>query len=100
MQGELEASQPSLAIHLIGINEAGQESGNEDVFASVQLPLLQDDTSTNVWGCWQATWRDVRILDQANQLVGVYNLTEHDLSDPDNYAELEGMLIAAAGSGG
>ena len=58
---------------------------------------IHDDAANDVWGCWEATWRDVRILDGANQLVGVYNLTEHNLSEEANQAELEAMLIAAAG---
>ncbi len=30
-------------------------------------------------------------------MVSVYNLTEHDLSDPAAYAELRDLLLAAGG---
>ena len=54
------------------------------------LPLLQDEA--NVWSDWNVTYRDVVILDGNNEAVDVYNLTENDLSDPDNYAALAALL--------
>jgi len=42
-------------------------------------------------------WRDVVILDPDNQKITTYNLTEHNLTDPANYAELKALLIEAAG---
>ena len=48
---------------------------------------------------WGATYRDVRILDSSNRLAGVYNLTLHDLNDPQNYTELLNILLTLANAG-
>lgn len=58
---------------------------------------MQDDAEAMVWESWEATWRDVWILDQDNEPVTVFNLTEHNLSDPDEYAALKTLLVEAAG---
>ena len=50
-----------------------------------------------VWDSWAATWRDTWVLDADNVAFGVYNLTEHDLSDPDEYQGLYDLLVEAAG---
>ncbi|MCB9683519.1 MAG: hypothetical protein H6735_00595 [Alphaproteobacteria bacterium] len=80
---------------LLAVNQAGQESGVPVMAALGDLPLLQDTVEVDAWGAWGATWRDVVILDGDNLVVGVYNLTSHDLNDPANYAELEAMLLSA-----
>ena len=59
-----------------------------------------------VWGAWRVnnlrpeqpgvTYRDVIVLDRENRAVAVYNLTEHSLGDPANYAALKDILRAAA----
>ncbi len=59
------------------------------------LPWLQDVPEVDAWGLWQATWRDVRVLDAKNVVRDVYNLTEHDLNDPAAYAELKALLLRA-----
>ena len=59
--------------------------------------MLQDDEVALVWESWAAQWRDTWVLDAGNEAVGVYNLTEHDLSDPDEYQGLYDLLVAAAG---
>ena len=56
------------------------------------IPLLQDTTTANVWGLWAVTYRDVVILDAQNRKVGVYNLTEHDLSVEANRNTLKSLL--------
>jgi len=38
----------------------------------------------------------VQIIDAEGTRVGVYNLTDNDLSDPDHYDELRAMLLDAA----
>ena len=58
--------------------------------------MVQDDADQLIWDAWQGSWRDVYILDKENNLLEVYNLTEHNLSDPLNYEELKNKLIAAA----
>lgn len=41
------------------------------------------------------TYRDVIILDETNTQVDVFNLTDNDLGNPDNYATLKAKLKAA-----
>jgi hypothetical protein len=98
MQDELEAEHPDLEIHLVSINEAGREAGNELMPPLGDLPYLQDDETAGVWSAWEAEWRDVVVLDGDNEVVTVYNLTEHNLGDAANYAELKALLVEAAGA--
>lgn len=57
---------------------------------------MQDTAAEKVWQKWGVTFRDVRILDPMNRLVGVYNLTVNDLTFATNRATLKAMLLAAA----
>jgi hypothetical protein len=65
-------------------------------------PWLQDvDANGNrlsdVWDeQWGVIFRDVVILNGGNEKVETYNLTDHDLFDPDYYGELRTMLVDAA----
>lgn len=110
MQAEIEApdgpspgflpSTPGLSaleIRIFGVNGIGQESGNAAVCAGRSTPWLQDVSAEDVWVTWAVTYRDVVILDDANNVRAVYNLTDHDLSNPANYAALRNLLIEAAG---
>jgi hypothetical protein len=60
------------------------------------IPLLQDTAEVDAWTAWQVEYRDVIILDRDNIPVGVFNLTDHDLSMMGEYETLKGMLIDAA----
>jgi len=103
MQAEIGLGVPAgaaIAIRILGINEAGQESGNAGMVVGRTLPFLQDTPAEYVWGGrWQVEWRDVVVLDAQNRRIAVYNLTAHDLGLPANYAELRDLLLAAASSG-
>jgi hypothetical protein len=101
MQTELNAeasTRPgSRPIHILGVNEAGQESDNGLVTSGRHCPWLQDTSQENVWsGKWGVTWRDVVVLDAENRKITVYNLTQQDLYTPANYAALKNILIQAA----
>lgn len=96
MQDELEAERPELSFQIAHVNGASLESGLPDLYAVSDLPVVQDDTTANVWTAWTAEWRDVIVLDGDNQVYAVYNLTTYDLSDPTNYAELKEIFLAAA----
>ena len=100
MQREIDAAAipgTDSGIQILGINEAGQESGNAGMVQGRVLPWLQDTPQEHVWGGrWQIEWRDVVVLDAQNRRIAVYNLTLHDLNDPANYAELRDLLLAAA----
>ncbi len=88
---------PELQIQILGINQAGYEAGNEAFCDGRDLPWLQDTEEVDVWGGWGPTYRDVQVLDAANEVQGVFNLTDNSLAEPANYAELRDLLIAAAG---
>jgi hypothetical protein len=96
LQKNLDSTATVRPIRILGVNMIGLESGNPTICAGRTLPWLQDVSAANVWNSWGVTFRDVVILDAQNKRVGVYNLTEHDLRVPANYAELRAMLISAA----
>lgn len=96
MQIELDAEYPELDIQLIGVNGAGYESGVPLMTDGRVIPLLQDTAEADVWTAWDVVYRDVIILDRDNVPVGVFNLTEHDLSQMGPYTTLKGMLLDAA----
>lgn len=82
-------------MHIAGINQAGNESGNGFVDERGSIPWLQDPDD-RVWSGWNVTYRDVFVLDAANRVIAVYNLTEHDLFDAADYAEFKQILVGAA----
>jgi hypothetical protein len=91
MAGELTG------VDILGVNEAGDETGNASMCEGRDLPWLQDTTDEDVWGTWAIEFRDVVVLDEENMLLFSYNLTDNDLQDPANYAELLEMLQDATG---
>jgi hypothetical protein len=97
MQAELRVERPDLAIELHGVNAIGHDSGNGEACTGRVIPWLQDDATRRVWDTWAVTYRDVIILDEANHVVTIYNLTSHDLRLTANYDELKALLIATAG---
>ena len=94
MQLEIDAGGPPLPIQILGINKIGHESGNADITAGRVLPWLQATAEVDAWASWGVTWRDVVLVDPAGHKVGVYNLTEHDLGNPENAKELKTKLLA------
>jgi hypothetical protein len=96
MQQELRAANPDLNVELLGINRVGNEAFNPLVTAANVLPWLQDTVEQNVWTRWDVTYRDVRVLDGANRVRSVFNLTVNSLGDPQHYATLKQLLLDAA----
>ena len=96
MQSELDGEHPDLRIALLGVNGVGYESGLPQIVAGRVIPLLQDTADVDAWARWEVTWRDVVILDRDGAPVGVFNLTEHDLSQMGEYEALKGMLLDLA----
>ncbi|WAS95313.1 hypothetical protein [Nannocystis punicea] len=66
------------------------------IVAGRVIPLLQDVADVDAWARWEVVYRDVVILDRDGAPVGVFNLTEHDLSRMGEYEALKGMLLDAA----
>lgn len=101
MQAELKANFPSLDIQLIGVNESGYSSGNENITAGRNIPWLQDvdadgDGNSDVWDDWEIAYRDVAIVDEENELIDIFNLTDNDITRVANYDSLKQTLTAAA----
>jgi len=80
------------AILLGGINQIGAEPGNAENCAGRSLCWLQDTVTDNVWIAWDVVYRDVIILDRDNVPVAVFNLTDHNLAIPEEYAALKALL--------
>lgn len=85
-----------MPIQILGVNDIGFESGNATITAGRQLPWLQATASVDVWKEWKPTYRDVVLLDGANKVVGIYNLSSNDLGVAKNYADLRALFVAAA----
>lgn len=96
MQTELDGEVPDLGIALLGVNGIGHESGVAAMTMGRTIPLLQDVVEVDAWIQWEVVYRDVIILDRDGVPVGVFNLTDHDLSMMGEYETLKGMLIDAA----
>ncbi len=96
MQHELDAEPLARDVQILGINAVGEEASNSLAIAGRDLPWLQDTAAENVWGSWEGAWRDVVILDAANEVVATYNLFTYDLSQPTNYEALKTLLRNAA----
>lgn len=103
MQAELASEGLPMEIQILGINEAGQEAGNDNICRGRDIPWLQDTMDEHVWQTWQINYhrqyRDVFILDGENVIVGEpYNLTVHNLADSAAREELKARLRQAAGA--
>jgi hypothetical protein len=100
MQDEMAADGLPLEVQILGINPAGMESGNADMCNGRDLPWLQESAGVSVWTSWAVTYRDVVIVDAANEKVTAYNLTTNDLGVAANYAALKDLLRSAASPAG
>lgn len=80
MQTELSSEYPNLDISILAINQIGAEAGILQASQAGTLPIMNDDSSTDIWNNWGGIWRDVYVLDRQNQVVDVYNLTSHNLA--------------------
>jgi hypothetical protein len=98
LQDQLEANYPQYDIQILGVNQAGFESGNPSITAGRDLPWLQDTVAANVWSAWSVTYRDVVVLDGNNEVFGVFNVTANNLALPTNYDALRQLFLDAAGT--
>ena len=95
MQAEIDAGPP-VAVAILGVNAPDAVSGVPDAVAGRTIPLLQDEDAVDAAGLWDVTPRDVVVLDPSGRAYAVYNLTQHDLAVPANYAALKQLLLDAA----
>jgi len=96
IEADLRRTNPDLNIEIIGINKHDKASYNRVLTLFYTLPWLQDTAMGPTWAAWKAVWRDVQVVDAQNRLVGVFNLTSHDLGQEANRNTLKQMLLQAA----
>lgn len=82
-------------VSIVGINEVGEEEGNDNMPEVAALPWLQDTTDQDAWGQWVVDWRDVVVLDGDNIEVGRMNLTDESLEEEANRETLRALLADA-----
>ena len=97
MQEEINALGLPVPVQVHGVNQIGHESANESACQGKDLPWLQEVPDQLVWGPWKVGYRDVIILNEENEVVATFNLTDHNLVDAAEYATLKNMLIGFAG---
>jgi hypothetical protein len=97
LQDELTAD--AVDVTILGVNQVGNEAGNEEMMSGRDLPWLAETAELDVWSAWRVTYRDVIVLDGQNQVLDIYNLTKHDLADPANTMALDTLLRDAAAAG-
>lgn len=78
------------------MNDTAFASGNESITDGRDLPWLQNTAEADVWAAWGVGYRDVWVLDGENLPVGIFNVTNNNLSDPTNYDTLKQMFLDAA----
>lgn len=88
--------QPVINVEILGINRSDDSANNSSFLEDVSLVWLQDTAAQSVWNRWSATYRDVFILDSRNQVYAVFNLTQHDLGDPQNREQIKSLFLDAA----
>ena len=93
MQNEFDAMAIDPGIHILGINQVGQESQNDLNCEGRDIPWLQETLSEPVWLPWDVTYRDVVIVDGTNRRLTAFNLTDKDLAIPANYEALKTLLL-------
>ena len=49
-----------------------------------------------MWRSWNVAYRDLWILDEANEVVSVINLTAENITQPDVYEAIKSELLDAA----
>ena len=96
MQKDINTAKPDLDVRILGVNVIGEEDYDSLIAQESDLPWLQDNGTEDVWDKWHANWRDVMILNAANDSLTVYNLTTYDLNNPANYDTLKAMLLRYA----
>ena len=95
MQDDLDADYPHLSIDILSINKIGSTVPSSwDM--SLDLPVVQNDSSMDIWTAWGGAWRDVFILDQNNEIFATFNLSQNNLNVPSNYSALMQLFVDAA----
>lgn len=70
---------------IIGVNEVGFEGGNAEFCEGRDLSWLQDTDEVDLWTTWDVTYRDIVILDREGAFHSVFNVTDNDLAEDENF---------------
>ena len=97
MQTQIDAMTLLVEVQILGVNGAGLEGSNANACEGKDLPWLQETPNQMVWSPWQVNYRDVIIINENNEPLATYNLTDHDLGSSANFEELKAMLVGYAG---
>lgn len=81
-------------IAIIGVNEAGFESANEQMCEGRDLPWLQEEEGDGVWDAWGVVYRDLVVVGGDGDWRFTTNLTRFDLADEENLDLLKDALLA------
>ncbi len=101
MESEIAASPALLEVRIVGVNMAAD--ANIPLPQGFGLPMAQDLPEIDMWATWGVQWRDVILVDERNNGVGIpniprntLNLSFFDLGKPENYATLKEILLLMA----
>lgn len=97
MQTDLVALTP-IYVQIVGVNAAGNESGDSFMTTGVSIPWLQDTAADGVWTKWQAQAGSVYVLDSVQQVSWVDDLIRSDLTSDANYATLRDFIYSLISS--
>ena len=96
MADEIHASVTELPVEILGVNRKDAAGANDVATAGREIPWIQDTDEADVWTALGISYRDVVVLDATGGIAGVYNLTAHDLGNPDYFATLKQMIVDAS----
>jgi hypothetical protein len=100
VQDDLDVNYGSLGIEILGVNIIGGESGNPLLTSLVDLPWLQDDSSTEVADLWGAAQREMVLLDEENLPIHRHDLTQHDICASAEASALLNLLVSSVSPAG
>jgi hypothetical protein len=96
------ATNPALLeVRIVAVNMASD--ANVPLPAGYSLPMAQDLPEIGMWATWGIQWRDLILVNENNEAVGIpdiprntLNLSFFDLQVPQNYQALKEILLVLA----
>ena len=85
-------------IAIIGVNHFERSAGNDTITQERSLPWLQDTEEADMWSSWNASLRDLYIVNTDLSYYQEYNLSSFDLQLSANKNELKNILTELAGN--
>ncbi|MDP3278590.1 MAG: hypothetical protein Q8Q09_25595 [Deltaproteobacteria bacterium] len=96
MKTELAGMATTVPVKFFVIADLDSDGAALPVVQATTLPLLQDTHAVGVQRMWQATLRDVIVIDAERTRRLVYNLTPRPLTQSQNYNDLRTRIVAIA----